>query len=403
MTTLRVYLDAPPDRDADWALFDAQNRSVRLGHGPRADWPAADALEAVIGAGHGRLVTLSLPPLPAGRAPAAARYALEDQLAGAVEDSHVALGTQGANGALRVAIVDNAWMRSLLAESTRTGIRWHRIILESDLAQPPAGGWCWCAAALDRAGFVRTAEGATIAVGSARADAPPDELVLALAASRASRPRAVRVDITEATPTLLARARALTGVEFIQGSAWHWFAAPPGAFEAAIDLQSGAYSAAPPAPRPDVVGMLRPALWIAACALGIHVLGSVSQWAWLRWQALQIQHDLSALAQRVAPDESTAAAPAAAIARRDAALRHRAGLAASDDALPLLARAAPTLATLPAGAIRSLRYVDGHVVLELQKLDATQPARVQRDLQQAGLVAIAAPTATGARLRVGLD
>jgi general secretion pathway protein L len=405
MTTLRVYLDAPPDtgRDADWVLFDAQNRGMRAGRGPRADWPTAEVLEAVIGAGHGRLVTLTLPPLPAARASAAARYALEDQLAGAPADSHIALGAQGASGALSVAIVADAWMRALVTASARNGIRWHRVILESDLAQPPAGGWCWCAAALDRAGFVRTAEGATIAVGPARADAPPDELVLALAASRATRPRTVRVDIAGVTPALMARARALTGVEFIQGSAWRWFAVPPPAFAMAIDLQTGAYNAAPATPRPDLVRMLRPALWIAACALGIHVLGSVGQWAWLHWQATRIERDLIALAQGTAPEESANAAPAAAIARRDAELRHRAGLSASDDALPLLARAAPALSALPAGSIRSLRYADGHVVFELQKLDANQPARLQRDLQQAGVVAIAAPTAAGSRLRIGLD
>jgi hypothetical protein len=53
--------------------------------------------------------------------------------------------------------------------------------------------------------------------------------------------------------------------------------------------------------------------------------------------------------------------------------------------------------------VRSLRYADGHVVLELQKTDATQIAQVQRGLQGRGLSAIAATTATGARLRLGLD
>ena len=95
--------------------------------------------------------------------------------------------------------------------------------------------------------------------------------------------------------------------------------------------------------------------------------------------------------------------PLQSIARRDAELRHRAGLAAGDDLLPLLARAAPALSMLPPSAVRSLRYADGHVVLELQKSDAAQIARVQRELQGRGLTAIAAPTTSGARLRLGLD
>jgi len=205
------------------------------------------------------------------------------------------------------------------------------------------------------------------------------------------------------TPALLAQASKTTGIEFVAGTPWRWSAASPSAYKAAIDLQSNAHTGVVAAPRVDVLRLLRPALWIAACALGIHILASVGQWLMLEWQTTQAQRELAALAQSSAPEEAANTAPAAAIARRDAILRHRAGLVADDDALPLLARAAPALATLPAGAIRSLRFADAHVVLELQKLDASQPARVQRELQQAGLVAIAAPTATGARVRIGLD
>ncbi len=405
MSTLRVYLDAPPDagRDADWGLFDAADRLVRLGRGRRADWPAAEFLDAVIAASQGRLVTLKLPPLPAARARAAVGFALEDQLAGAPEDSHIAIGAQGAEGAVRVAIVAETWMRQFASASTRAGIRWRRVLLESDLAQPPAGGWCWCATALDAAGFVRTADGATLAVGAATGNAPPDELVLAIAGSGAQRPAQVRADVAGASAALLAQASKATGVAFVPGEPWRWSAATPAAFKAAIDVQSNVHAGEAVTPSIDVPRLLRPALWIAACALGIHMLASFGQWLWLEWQTTAARRELVALAQNAAPDEAASAAPSTAIARRDAALRHRAGLLADDDALPLLARAAPALATLPPGAIRSLRFADGHVVFELQKLDATQPARVQRELQRAGLVAIAAPTAAGARLRVGLD
>ena len=405
MSTLRGYFEAPPDArlDADWALFDATNRVVRSGRGRRADWPAAEALEAVIAASLGRLVTLTLPPLQASRTRAAVGFALEDQLAGAPEDNHLALGAQSADGKVRVAIVAEAWMRMFMTASTRAGMRWHRIVLESDLAQPPNGVWCWCAATQDRAGFVRTAEGATLAVGPITGNAPPDELVLAIAGSRAPRPRQVRADVAGITSTLLAQASQTTGVEFVAGTPWRWSAMTPAAYVSAIDLQTSNDTGAAAAQRIDVLRLLRPAIWIAACALGIHVLASVGQWLWLEWQTTQAQSELRALAQSSAPEEAASAAPATAIMRRDATLRHRAGLVADDDALPLLARAAPALATLPAGVIRSLRFADGHVVFELQKLDPSQPARVQRELQRAGLVTIVAPTATGARLRVGLD
>ena len=153
----------------------------------------------------------------------------------------------------------------------------------------------------------------------------------------------------------------------------------------------------------DIARLFRPALWIAGAALAIYVLAGAGEWLSLQWQLRALDREMSTLAQvalgGVAPD----VAPASAIARRHGELRHRAGLAASDDLLPLLARAAPAMSAIPGGSIRSLHYADGHVVFDLQKLDPSQTTRLQRELQQQGLVAIAVPTANGARLRIGLD
>ncbi|MDQ2962592.1 MAG: type II secretion system protein GspL [Pseudomonadota bacterium] len=405
-TTLRVFIDdlPDPDRDAAWAVFDASGRAARNGRSKPAAWPAASRREAVIAARHGRLVTLTLPPLPPGRAEAAAQFALEDQLADAPEDSHVALDAQRADGGLRVAIVARAWMSAFVLASQRCGLSWDRAVLESDLAPAPTRSWRWCAGSIAQPGFVRTDRGATIAVGPAQGDAPPAELALALARGGADAPQTVRVDAGGASPTLLDRARAITGVEFVAGTPWHWVDATRAVFAGAIDLLSGRYGAEASRPAIDLRRLLRPALWIAAIAVGIHVAATLGNWVWLRWESAAIDRELTALARAAVPEFAQAGAaemsPTAALARRERDLKHRAGLAASDDFLPLLARAGPALAALPVGAIRSLSYADGHLLLDLQK---TEPARLQRELQKAGLVAIAAPTAAGARLRVGLN
>ncbi|HWZ71592.1 MAG TPA: type II secretion system protein GspL [Casimicrobiaceae bacterium] len=408
MSTLRVYLEFPPDpaRETEWALFDDANRVVRRGRAPIAGWPSADSREAVIAAAHGRLATVKLPPLPPPRVQSAASFALEDQLAGAPEDSHVAPGRQAADGSLRVAIVGAAWIRAFQAASKRCAIRWQRVLLESDLATPPAGGWCWCAESLEHAGFVRIDGGSSISVGPSHGAGLPEELALALAGS-GRRPPLVRVNVAGVDQALLERARAQTGVEFTTGPPWHWSGAEAAAFDTAIDLQVGAFDTGSAAPRTDVVRLFRPALWILGAALAIYVLAGAGEWLSLQWQLGAVDREMSALAQ-VAVGESVGSAgagvpPTVAIARRHGELRHRAGLAASNDLLPLLARAAPAMSTIPAGAVRSLHYADGHVVFELQKLDPAQTTRLQRELQQQGLVAIAVPTANGARLRIGLD
>ena len=230
---------------------------------------------------------------------------------------------------------------------------------------------------------------------------------MALARGGAQLPRVVRVDADGASPALLSRARALTGIEFVAGTPWHWADATPAAFSGAIDLLSGRYGAEASRPAADLSLLLRPALWIAAIAIGIHVAATVGNWLWLRWEGVAIDRELTALARAAVPDFAQGAAaetsPTAALARRERDLKHRAGLAAPDDFLPLLARAAPAFAALPTGAIRSLSYADAHLLLDLQKTEATQSSRLQQELQKLGLVAIAAPTATGARLRVGLN
>jgi hypothetical protein len=298
-------------------------------------------------------------------------------------------------------------MSEFVAGSRRCGIDWNRALLESDLATIASGSWRWCAASVAQPGFVRTDRGATISVGATSGDAPPAELTLALAGAGERRPRSVRVDAAGASAALLANARAATRVEFVAGAPWRWSEAPPSAFAGAIDLLSGRYGPTPTAPPAQWAKMLRPALWIVAIAIGIEACAAFGEWLWLRWQAASLDRDLEAVARSAVPEYASGAMaelpPATALLRRDASLKHAAGLAAEDDYLPLLARSAPALGALPPGTLRALGYADGHLVLELQKIDAAQTSALQRQLQQARLVAIAAPSASGMRLRIGLN
>jgi type II secretion system protein L len=405
-TTLRVLVDEPPDmaRVASWVLCDATGRSIRSGRGTPAEWPDAERTEAVIAAAHGRVATLELPPLPPGRAEAAVRYALEDQLADGPEESHIALAPQRADGSLRVAIVGDGWMKAFIAGSRHCEIDWDRALLESDLAQTAAGAWRWCAPSIAHPGFVRTDRGATIAAGPAQRDALPAELSLALSRGGAKPPRTVRVDAEGAGSEFLARARSMTGIEFTAGTPWRWDEASPAEYAGAIDLLSGAYGPQPRSRSVRVAALVRPALWIAAIAVAIHIAATVGQWGSLRWQSFAADRELTALARTAIPEFVPGTlAPAAALAHRERDLKHRAGLAARDDFLPLLGRSAPVLAALPSGAIRSLTYADGHLLLDLVKLADTEPTRLQNELRRSGLVAIVAPTQTGARLRIGWD
>jgi hypothetical protein len=74
---------------------------------------------------------------------------------------------------------------------------------------------------------------------------------------------------------------------------------------------------------------------------------------------------------------------------------------APDDALPLLARAAPALRALPARSVKSASYADGHWTLDLARNDPAAIADLDARLKRAGIAAIVATSATGARIRMG--
>jgi hypothetical protein len=123
----------------------------------------------------------------------------------------------------------------------------------------------------------------------------------------------------------------------------------------------------------------------------------------LRIDSWRARNAIVALAQSAGLPGATAAEDAAgAIARRHAELRHQAGQDAPADALPLLARAVPALASLPAGALKSATYAPNAWVVDLGPVEAPALAAVTRGLTDAGLVALQAPRADGVRMRLTL-
>ena len=153
-----------------------------------------------------------------------------------------------------------------------------------------------------------------------------------------------------------------------------------------------------------VARLFRPALAIAGVALALHVSATLAQWAWFKWSDWRSARALVELARDAGmPDATSPDAALRAIARRHADLRHRAGLSAPADALPLLARAAPALSALPAGALKSAIYADGAWTMELASLDGASLAAMDRSLSNAGVSALQAKTSAGHRVRITLS
>ena len=406
-TVLRVLLDAAPagERAEAWALFDAAGACVRRGRDRMAAWPAADRTEVVVAASQVRIATVALPPMPESRVASAAAFALEDQLAGPNAAHHVAVSPRSRDGNVRVAIVARALIDGIVARCPNVA----RIVAECDLAVP-AGDWRWCAAELQGAGFVRRRDGSAFPTDPPSADGTlPAELELALQQVRRSDapPARIRVEVPIApssAPSLFARWTRETGAEFVGGAPWEWERADPSAFTAAIDLLPGRSESAKATSRFKPGRLFAPALALAAVAVVLHLVASSIEWGALRWQAWRDGREWMSLAATAGVPPDSSATPAAArlgLARRYAQMRHNQGLSAPDDALPLLAKAAPALATLPPGSVKRAAYADGHWTLDLALTNPAAIGDLELRMRNAGVPALVASSSNGVRMRIG--
>ncbi len=407
MSTLRVLLtDSPaPDRAVQWALFGPDGALRQVGCDRPDGWPRAECCEAVISSSRARIAIVTLPPLSAARLPAAAAFAIEDQLAGPVEAAHLVAGAQDADGRVRIVVVDNTLLQSIAAFPAPPdgALRFARVVAEVDLLAKRSR-WDWC---IDEQhptqAFVRAPDGAAFQTsGLSDDDELPRELALLLArVPAANNEVCVHADVS---PAQLARWSAGTGASFAAVPPWRWHDVPATAFDAATDLlpQEATRHATASAPRRWLA--LRPAALIVALALTLHVAATLAEWAWLRFDAGRDARAWSSLARSagIAADAVPGTAAArAALLRQYAELRHANGVATPDDPLPLLARAAPALARLPAGMLKSATFADGTWTLELGPLDAVMLLQLDAGMKAAELPAVRATTSAGTRARFG--
>jgi hypothetical protein len=218
-------------------------------------------------------------------------------------------------------------------------------------------------------------------------------------------PRPARIAVHAAVPAAqLARWSAATGARFVAFAPWSWPASAPAAFATAIDLQQGDFAPAMPSRPRGGRRLWRPALVLLAAALGIHLFATLGEWASLRLDARSGSRAWQTLATGagIAVDDTADGGSArVALLRRFSELRHANGLAAPGDPLPLLARAAPALAQLPRGAVKSVTFSAGAWTVEFGTVDADALREFDAGMRAAGLPTLVARTNAGTRARFG--
>ena len=357
---LRVFLPAVERPDAatrfPWILFDSRRAVLREDVTPADGIPRASECEAVLPASRVLFARLKLPRVNATTIRELLPYAVEDRLLADPANIHAVAGPRNAQGETTVAVVDREWLSAMLRALRTAGVHPQRAWSESALLAGGRGDWnvVWG----PERGLLVDDEGVGTAFDSGAGTGT--ELPLALrialdeAAARGERPTALRVhpEMGEPLPDL-ARWSAEGNAPFSPGAAWETLRAGI-APATPIELLQGEF-----APR---AGRLSPAR-IPRAAIALAALIAILQLAFLGIDTWRLERERAALEVKretvfrsAFPDARTVVDADLQMARNLSELRRARGLAADDDFLAQLTRAARG-----AVPVKSIEYAGGNL------------------------------------------
>jgi general secretion pathway protein L len=380
MSVLRLYgsLADTPTR-CQWALVNDGQEPV-LGEGPLAQLPPhATRVQFVIPAAQVSITRTRVPRAARHRAGAALAFAVEDQTIDEPDANQVSwLGAAGEDEV--VAVVDKAGLERWRDALAAVGLRNYEIHCETlFLPWTPSE---WTLAWDGHEGFARTGEWEGAATDIGDRGAAPLSLRLRLDAARAqdAAPTSVALYTTmpDAEPDIAAWTREL-GVAVRVAGTWDWRAAPldAGVILAQERQRWGALS--------GITARLRPAAWILAAALTLHIGALVVDWALLASEQRTLRQQMESRFRAMFPDAVAVVDPALQMRRKLAEARHAAGQADNGDFLPMIEQVAAGMKAVPECALHVLSYESGRISLELAAPNEERVNRLVTALTQTGL------------------
>jgi len=365
---LRAFLPAserPGSGPWSWILLDARGALLRSDVGAPADMPRADEVELVLPAARVLFARLALPRVGAATLRDLLPYAVEDRLLADPAHIHAVAGRTDARGETLVAVIDREWLRGMLDAMRGAGLRPTRAYCESALATGP--GQDWNLVLGEARGLLVDDAGAGVAFDRSAADAVPLALRIALdeAGARNARPDRIRVH-TEAGSALpdLARWGAEAGVAMEPGTRWEALvqgATAPGTIDLLTRDLAGRSA------RLEALRIPRAAFALAALiALAQVAFDGVQAWR-LGRERDQLRAQAESIFRATFPEAKVVVDARLQMERNLAELRRSRGIAAGDDFLARLTRAARDAAV----PVRAIDYAHGE--LRIRRADARAP------------------------------
>lgn len=352
---LRIFLPAgdtlEPSAKLAWKLFDARNELLREGACAAAEIPRGEPVEVVLPAERVLFARIRLPRVSTGTIRELLPYAVEDRLLSDPAHIHAVPGATNARGETVVAVVDRVWLQGMVGALARNGLRPATAFSESALL---AGGRDdWHVVLGPRRGMLVDDEGVSATFDRGETFPLAVRIALDEAAARGARPVSIRVH-TEAGQALpdLARWSAEGAVAFAPGTEWEIVArGHPAA--GSINLLQGELS-------PRAEGRPRiPKAVVVLLGVILALQGLFSS-----FDALRLGAEKRALVARqeaifrdAFPEAKVVVDPELQMARNLADLRRSRGLAAADEFLAQMTRAANG-----GSRVRAIEYANGRLV-----------------------------------------
>jgi general secretion pathway protein L len=375
---LRIYLTAHWQDAASpcaWALLDDDGNVRESGTGNLAAMPQNDNATVIVSAERVLATTAVLPRIKRSKLETALPFALEDVLIDDASEAHVTPGTKLPDGRTVLYTLNKNWLARFLAASIAAKVRVRRIVPEFCLLPARAGEWSLVWDGVQ--GFLATTHNLGGALDSGDDAHAPVGLQLRL---QQDAPAALRLF---ALGSEVQAPNWGIGVPVIfekQSFDWRKTAIPA----AAPNLLWGKF--APPPRISEFWPWLRPALMAALLLFGVEVVVSNLEWALLAHEKRQLVNGMTETFQETFGADATIVDAPLQMRRNVARLRHAAGVSDDADFTPLLEKFSGASASVPGSNLRTLRYADGKLDIEMTLASASALDTLQQRIAETGLM-----------------
>jgi len=375
---LRIYLTAHWQDAASpcpWALLDDTGNVRDSGTGNLAAMPQSDDATVIVSAERVLATTAVLPKIKRSKLETALPFALEDALIDDVSEAHVTTGAKLPDGRTVLYTLNKSWLTRFLDASSAAKLRVRRIVPEFCLLPTRANEWSLAWDGVQ--GFLATANSQGGALDSGSDARAPVGLQLRLQTEAPAALRLFALGSEVQAPNWGIKVPVI-----FEKQSFDWRrAAIPGE---APNLLWGKF--APPPRISEFWPWLRPALMAALLLFGVEVVISNLEWAVFAQEKHQLVKSMTETFRETFGADATIVDAPLQMRRNVARLRHAVGVNDDADFSPLLEKFSGAMGSVPGGTLRTLRYEDGKLDIEMTLSTAALDTLLQR-IAETGLSA----------------